>query len=276
MRSYSLTKVPHFIKRLPVYWNMFSSDRVRWKLGLPHDSICINDDVQFLPGRDSQAFAIFQSMAFERRGRSELNDFLKLAEGCSSFLDLGASGGFFSAVFAVSRIGPTTVISVEPDPIAFAALTSAANRNARAGLEWQVANVGVGASEGTIPVTTEGYGFSIMPNYPTPRAMTVYPLAQICGNHRPDLIKIDIESMEHEVVTSNIDFLSDLKARIHLELHSPLIASRGLDPLDVIGALLESGYRQRGTKGGSKPDLLRLCPTHEIIHLELEHAQGRG
>lgn len=263
--------LPHFLFRLPVYWRQFHSDRLRWKQGLCHNHICLTDDISFHPGSDSLAFGIFMTMAFERRGYIELKRFLNLAEGCSSLLDVGASGGFFSALFASSRKGKTSVLSVEPDPISFAALKSVREHNLRTDLEWACENCGVGARDETIQVSTEGYGFSIAEAGNMRSTMKVVPLQDLCVDHavRPDLMKFDVETMEYEIITESIKFIGDTRARIHLELHSPGIKKRKLDHRDVPTALYDIGYRPFGRRTIDKDALLKLCPPDRIVHLEL-------
>src|SRR5687768_6577237 len=85
----------------------------------------------------------------------------------------------------------------------------------------------------------------------------------------PDFIKIDIESYEYEVLVSSIDFLDEFKPRLHLEVHSPQLRKRGLDPGHLLRRLGALGYRVHGRSGRKRSELTILLREREIQHFDL-------
>jgi hypothetical protein len=80
----------------------------------------------------------------------------------------------------------------------------------------------------------------------------VFTLQSVCEKYAivPDLIKLDIESFEHEVLLSSTEFLRRTKPRIHLELHLGMIRDRGLDARAGMRTLFDLGYRERSLGTG--------------------------
>lgn len=263
--------VLHFAARLPVYWRRFASERRKWNRALLGDTLCPAEDIAIRAPDHAIAHEVFEAMVFENAGAVELRDFLELAGDCTSFVDLGASGGFFSAVFACSRRGAATVLSVEPDPVSVRVLESVRGKNARAGIDWKIAAVGVAATEGRIAVMADDahYGVSVMQGNQKAGEVPVMPLARLCSEQQvtPDLIKIDIESMEYEVVLSSLDFLKQHRPRLHLELHSPFLVKQGRDPKEVMAALFALGYRFRYAL--TPADFLADFDPTQILRLDL-------
>ncbi|MEJ1972686.1 MAG: FkbM family methyltransferase [Lacunisphaera sp.] len=263
--------VLHFAARLPVYWRRFASERRKWNRALLGDTLCPAENIAIRTPDHAIAHEVFESMVFETAGAVELREFLGLADGCASFVDLGASGGFFSAVFACSRPGSATVLSVEPDPVSVRVLDSVRSKNTRAGIDWKIAAVGVAAMAGRIAVMADDahYGVSVMQGNQKAGEVPVVPLARLCAEQQisPDLIKIDIESMEYEVVLSSLDFLKLHRPRLHLELHSPFLVKQGRDPKEIMTALFKLGYRFRHAT--TPADFLAGFDPDKILRLDL-------
>jgi FkbM family methyltransferase len=200
-------------------------------------------------------------MAFCAENRRELKEFLKLSVGCRSFMDVGASGGFFSVLFAASRSETSTILSVEPDPTAREVLSDLSTRNARKIVNWQIDARGVMDDTRNVLFVSSGYGAEVMSKLALHNALNnasannlqsnileipCTTLTNIISDHytQPDLIKIDIESFEYELIQSSLDMLKRWRPRIMLELHVALLRARGRDPEVLLASLASIGYRR--------------------------------
>jgi hypothetical protein len=67
----------------------------------------------------------------------------------------------------------------------------------------------------------------------------------------------------------SIDFLSEFKPRLHLELHSPQLRKRGLDAADLLQRLEALGYRPHGQSSRRRTPLPMLLRAYEIQHFDL-------
>lgn len=250
-----------FLSRLPMYRRMDNSAQACASAQLPHGVILVSPGIQIRLPDHAIANSVFQSMAFSDAGQDELKHFLQLAAGCTSLVDLGASGGFFSAVFARSR-AESSILSVELDRISLTVLEQTRDRNSGPNCKWEIDRRGVGAENGLIPVISSGYGagvvaheeaevrqYSFMNNF---AAVTydaeVTTLETICAHHafRPDIIKIDIESMEYEVVFASSEYLAETRPRLAFELHSDKLRARGKSPEELLFQLGRIGYKVTG------------------------------
>ncbi len=129
----SLFRKARFLKRLSIYYRMETSDLIQRDMNAGVDCIFLNRSLRLRLPDDALAHNVFRSMAFEAE---EWRSFLKLASGCRAFVDIGASGGFFSALFAASRQEPVQILSIEPDPPSRIALANVRDRNMCANTEW--------------------------------------------------------------------------------------------------------------------------------------------
>src|SRR5208283_447774 len=191
----------HFAVRAPVYYRRLLSERQMWRGRRLGDTIFPLPNVEIRCPDHAIAHSIFESHAYESETNAELKGFVRLSEGCSSLLDLGASGGFFSALFVASRQDPCRVASVEPDPNSIPALQSCRTKNLRKGVLWDIREVAVGGrEEGTLKFGSEvnGYGLSLVRTEGKMTPVNVVPFQGLCEGlgFVPDLIKSDIESME--------------------------------------------------------------------------------
>lgn len=272
-RMKSALATAHFVWRLPVYWRLFQSQRLRWASHLPYDVLFFDKETHFRGPDLTIGHEIFESMMFESSGRSEANSFLKLAKGCSKFVDLGASGGFFSALFAATRES-CEILSVEPDPPSYAALQSTRDKNVRRGVRWDCDNRGAGAEAGSTRVHLSGYGLSITTTgieTPSTFEMRTATLETLCKEHeiQPDLIKFDVESMEYEIIGQSVEWLREHRPRLHLELHTPILRSRGLDENEILVTLDNIGYRLLDADHHSLASLRKQVFASKITRLDL-------
>src|SRR6266705_518942 len=127
-----------FVGRLAYYLRYDQSRQFCRRLGLGHGYIGIDGTTYFQCPANPVAYSVFQDMAFSEQGHQELKEFLALSAGCSRFVDVGASGGFFSVLFATSRRDVSTVLSIEPDPGAREVLVDLRDKNARGIVKWEI------------------------------------------------------------------------------------------------------------------------------------------
>ena len=249
-----------FMREIRYYFREAQSRRISRSLGLGHAYIAIDKTIYFQCPSSPVAFSVFRDMAFSNEGRREIKEFLALSTGCRSFVDLGASGGFFSVLFAASRIQASKIISVEPDPTARQVLADLIARNARQTVVWKIDGRAVMDQTSTTLFISSGYGAEVISAAASENAnrcakennlraqtfaVQCTTLSTILRDHnvQPDLIKVDIESFEYELITSSLDILGCWRPRIMLELHLDLLRTRGHNPELLLASLASLGYR---------------------------------
>ena len=268
-RAYWWLRLAH---RLPVYRRVERSWQLRMQRRLPIGAICLDDESHIVAPDNLLCYSIFVMMTTEADCYKELQGFRRLAEGCTRMWDIGASAGYFSAVFARLCSLPAMVASVEPESKSFALLEETRRRNFRNGLDWTLFKCGVAGSDrlvrfkpasslGTVIDEARRDGVEIP-------CLTLRSFGQRTG-FMPDVIKIDIKSYEYEVVMSALDFLSEVKPRLHLELHSPQLRERGLDPGELLRCLDDLGYRTWGKQNGRRRKLTTLLHEYEVQRFDL-------
>lgn len=234
-----------FVRRLPSYWRLDRSNalRIRHRIGgLPH---YITKDIYVLSPESVTAFIDWQIHGVEiNESSAEVTDFLELSKGCRALVDIGAQTGFMSALFARSRSGAGQILSVEPDPQVLPILRRAMELNCRTEIDWKVAATAVSDSSGrlTLPVSNSLYESrekKIEIDVP------VTTLTEILSNlnWQPDIIKIDVESFEHELICSSLDLIDRLKPKLQLEVHWKMLEQRGRNAKDFLAPLEAFGYR---------------------------------
>jgi FkbM family methyltransferase len=257
----NLFEISRFVRQLPYYFSDYRSRHICSKLGRGHGYIAINNGVFFQCPSNPIAHSVFRDMAFCSQNRRETKEFLMLSAGCCNFVDIGASGGFFSVLFAASRTEASTILSIEPDHGACQALADLCERNQRKTVKWKIDVRGVMDETCSARFVSSGYGAELMGVRALQNARrraaennlvgTIFEvqcakLEDILSEHRiqPDLIKIDIESFEFELVQSSLDILHRWRPRIMLELHVALLRARGRDPELLLTSLDSIGYRR--------------------------------
>ncbi|HYT67006.1 MAG TPA: FkbM family methyltransferase [Vicinamibacterales bacterium] len=171
----------------------------------------------------------------------------------SAAVDAGANWGYFTLVAAAAVGDRGRVISLEPDPRQYEALTRNVALNGFA----HVQSMQMAAAAGTGHMTLVGYA-----DTDANRGITsIATSAGSQGNRRfdvpasslddltgalpsIDIVKIDVEGAEDLVIAGMRDGLASRRYRsVLLELHPSLLQARGVDPHSCIRALLDHGYR---------------------------------
>ena len=208
------------------------------------------------------ASSIFSSMVVVDCG--EWRSFLETAQGCSNLVDLGASAGFFSALFAATRESSARILSVEFDKNVLPVLEQTRTLNLKPGINWIIDSRGVSDVHNFLGVVSSGFGAEVEDEYsrvsahhsaqsnrmqPEEYEVEVDQLSSICGSYdfAPDLLKIDVEGYEFEVILSSQEILNKYKPKIHLELHLDLLRRRGKELRDILSLLDKVGYRLPGS-----------------------------
>ena len=252
-----------FVKRLPVYWRQDQNFVRAWAGGYGFGKIYLDDQHFMSLPSHRLAAPIFQHMTFEPEGAKELTEFLSLASNVTRFVDVGASGGYFSAVFAVTRDAPYSILSIEVDPDSLIVLDEMRALNGTAQGKWLIDPRGVADRQAELVIQRSGYR-AIVSQAPSVGEDTsvakLNTLKAICDDHGmvPELVKMDIEGYELEAVTGSREFLTKHRPKLWVELHFDHIRDRGEDPMQLVRALDEIGYR--GMRDGRKPSEMFPAP----------------
>jgi FkbM family methyltransferase len=201
---------------------------------------------------DALVNSIWRFHFFSRGGRSELKEFLKYSNGLKTLIDIGASAGIFSALFANTRVN-SKIISVEPDLKSYDLLQQTIRLNSTKNPEWNSIRAVMSEHEGFKDFSSSGFGGIISTSVNSERVIShsIKSLVKEVAVN-PELIKIDIESWEYEVLISSLDWLAHFKPRIFLELHWRLLEQRNLSPGKLLWNLGKIGYKWRGSEELSK------------------------
>lgn len=283
-------RVARFASRLPVYFAADLAYQRSMEKRLGHGNLAITDDISIFLPSDRVASSVFRSMLFEAAERQEWQDFLELARPCRTFVDVGASGGFFSMLFAASRPSHLqgAVLSIEPDQACRRVLEELRTLHGRPGLNWTIDACAVGAEPGTMSFASSGFGGELVSASRDNRAqleelasmnglsskvttVEVSTLDRICERNGivPDLIKMDIESYEHEVLHASIGFLRKTLPRLHLELHCEYLRGRSVDPSATLTLLRDAGYRPYRGDATTWDDLSDRARSEFVLRIDL-------
>lgn len=141
----------------------------------------------------------------------------RIAPG-GTIVDVGANTGNHTAFF--SRFAnPKRVIPVEPAPHAILALTRTVAENSLGNVDLSRLGVGAGAGRGTYDLElSEGGGLGATQLKPREDgAVQVYPLDELI-DERVAFIKIDVESMEMQVLEGAKTLISQYRPSIFIEI----------------------------------------------------------
>lgn len=178
----------------------------------------------------------------------------------SIFVDVGANDGYFT-VLGGSLVGPGgRVIAVEPQ----ARLQAVLARNLQLNRLDNVSlyPVAISDSEGTAvlhlspDLNTGSTGLTRRTCYKVARQpVRMVTLTRVLSDARVeqvDLMKMDIEGFEYEAVFGSRELFATGRIRaVALELHPDQMRDRGRDPVELVGFLRDSGYREDCTFGNT-------------------------
>lgn len=166
------------------------------------------------------------------------------------FLDLGCHFGLFS--FAVARhCGPgSRCVAVDPSGLACDMVRRIRDRNGW-GEQIEVLQAAAGDRLGEMELVDAGApaaGYFVPPRDQPAADRTRVPMITVDeltrrAGRMPSVVKIDVESYEHEVLHGATRTLEAPGVVWCLELHNEFMRMRGVDPSDVLGTLAAHGYR---------------------------------
>ena len=237
-----------FVKRLPSYWRVDRSNALRVRERMPGLPLYVTRSISVIPAESITAHLNWKYHGVEVNESSrEAMDFLRLTENRVALVDIGAQTGFMSALFARTRRGPAQILSVEPDPQVLPLLRRASVLNGASTTDWRILPVAVSNSTGrmTMPVSNWLYErpreAEVAKEIEVNSMMLVDLLKTI--EWQPDIIKIDVESFEHEILRSSLALFEHLKPALQLEVHWAMLAARDRQALDFLAPLADMGYR---------------------------------
>lgn len=144
---------------------------------------------------------------------TEMDMFIKYAKGRKCFVDAGALWGIFSLVF--NAINPKEqILAFEPSGEAYAKLRD----NCKPFDNIHCLDVALSDENGVIRMNEE-WEHLVYDKEGSKEIVCVKFDSWCNGRWKPDIIKIDVESMELEVMNGMVEALTTLKPVIFLETH---------------------------------------------------------
>lgn len=281
LRSAMRTTIPFpvwqtlgFLKRIPSYWRLDRSEALRIRNRTPGLPLYLSNGLKVFPPESVTAYLNWQHHGLEvNESSTEAKEFLELSEGRTALIDIGAQTGFMSALFARSRFRPSRIFSVEPDPQVLHLLRRAIALNTDDHIDWTIAATAISDVSGhmVMPVSNRLHEQAAK----VPRVSEIeVPVTTLAGlfdtiDWKPDIIKIDVESFEHEVLCSSLELLDCLKPALQLEVHWQMLAERERDPFDFLRALCSIGYRGLRPAYRNMNKWIRASRTESVSRLSL-------
>ena len=237
-----------FVKRIPSYWRMDRSEALRVRNRTPGLPLYIKNGVTVFPPESVTAYLNWQHHGIEVNESSlEAREFLELSKGRTALIDIGAQTGFMSALFARSRSSACRILSVEPDPQVLPLLERAVTLNSGPQTEWRILNEAVSDISGRLimPISNRLHENAMKAIKASEIDVPVTTLPDLLRkiDWRPDIMKIDVESFEHEIICSSLSVIEQIKPALQLEVHWQMLEKRGRNPSDFLAPLASMGYR---------------------------------
>jgi FkbM family methyltransferase len=260
---------------MPVYWRLDRSESLRVRNGIEGLPLFVTPEAVVMIPESITAYLNWRTHGIEDpMSSAETQDFLELSQGKNAFIDVGAQTGFMSALFARTRTGPTNILSLEPDPQVHTVLNRARELNCLPETHWSILHEAVSNVSGilTMPISNSlhesGKGRSEFGKLIEVPSRTLTELAH-AQKWLPDLIKIDVESFEHEVLTTSLEFIAKVKPALQLEVHWEMLRQRGLDTGQFLKPLADMGYRGIRNKYRGMDEWERARISEDVSRLAL-------
>ena len=191
---------------------------------------------------DSTVSGVRSHWVVPGQSMKELDAFKRVAPGHSTFLDIGAGAGIFSAAFCA--LTDRHAYAFEPSPTMFERLTALADLNP--GFEITPFKIGLGAVAGTQLVQLhDGLFRGVRSAEANTETMSVETLDHFVGRHEltPDFVKIDVDGMELEVLRGGAETFSGSVDVMMLEVHPRILMRAGEAVADIQVLLDGFGFR---------------------------------
>jgi FkbM family methyltransferase len=237
-----------FLTRIPSYWRVDRSEALRIRNRTPGLPLYVSNRLKVFPPESITAYLNWQHHGIEFNESSiEAKEFLDLSSSRSALIDIGAQTGFMSALFARSRTRPSRILSVEPDPQVLPLLQRAIALNTDDHIDWTLAATALSDISGkmVMPVSNRLHEQAAKVPRVADIEVQVATLSDLLEtiDWQPDIIKIDVESFEHEILCSSLGVLDRMKPALQLEIHWQMLRDREKNPFDFLSALDAMGYR---------------------------------
>jgi FkbM family methyltransferase len=245
---FSAWQTAGFVKRLGNYWRLDRSEALRIRQGQSGLLLYVTPKIKVFPPESLTTYLQWQYHGVQSNESSaEVADFLELSKDCKALVDIGAQTGFMSALFARSRAFPCHILSVEPDPQALPLLKRAIALNGGPPTDWTIAPTAISNAAGRLvmPITNQFYELTEDVSRGASVDVPATTLAELLAglDWRPDIVKIDVESFEHEIIGSSLALIERLKPALQLEIHWQMLKDRGRNAGDFLAPLSSFGYR---------------------------------
>jgi FkbM family methyltransferase len=199
---------------------------------------------------------------------SEFDNFLKVSESCSAFLDIGACHGVFSVAMALHR-PDSRVLAVEPSAIACDVLGANILLNRLTNIA--VERVACGSSHGSLQMRVNWHHLeAVAPEVSGPAhddlvSVPMETVDDLCRRRdfRPDLIKIDVEGFEFPVLAGSANVLRTHRPQLLLEIHPLRLKELGATVEGLFQLARSFGYTLIDSQG--RPLSARLLVAREQV-----------
>jgi FkbM family methyltransferase len=244
---------PTKVTRLARQWRLRALHERR-NAGCGPDEIVLRDGITLRIHPESRpTFDVFCYWSPE--GVDELDSFIDGTTDKLRLLDVGASHGVFSLVFA-ARHPAKEALAVEASPIAFATLLYNVHKNGAKNIT--AAECALSSDSGTLRMHYYGE-YAVAGGGTAEQALPVTSQTGdgLCSAHsfEPDVIKVDVEGHEVRVLQGLRETIERNKPLLFLEVHPAMIhASEGNARIaDLVDVLLELGYQAAELRGEVVP-----------------------
>jgi FkbM family methyltransferase len=194
----------------------------------------------------------------------ELDQFLQLATGRATLLDIGALHGLFSLAFTANHPS-RQALAVEASPIAFAKLLY--NIHANPSCRINAEEVALSDHCGKLSMVYE-WEHAVANPIEAGRSLSVPATTgnELCArkNFTPDVIKIDVEGYELSVLRGLSTILENHKPLIFIEVHPSRLRSQGLAANEVYELLARHGYSLHPDSQGDTPAPLESANQRDL------------
>ncbi|WP_041319803.1 FkbM family methyltransferase [Hyphomicrobium denitrificans] len=245
---FALWQTLGFVKRIPSYWRLDRSEALRIRNRTPGLPLYVKNGLTVFPPESVTAYLNWQHHGIEINESSvEAREFLELSKNRMALIDIGAQTGFMSALFARSRPHACHILSVEPDPQVLPLLERAIALNTGPHIDWKIMAVAVSDMSGRLimPISNRLHEHAMKAFKASDVDVPVTTLSDLLTtiDWQPDIMKIDVESFEHEVLCSSLLVIERLKPALQLEVHWQMLERRGRNAIDFLEPLASIGYR---------------------------------
>lgn len=277
MLPFPVWQTAGFVTRVPSYWRLDRSEALRVRNAIPGLPLHVTSDIHVFAPETITAFRCWQYHGVEVNDSSaEVADFLELTKDRHALIDIGAQTGFISALFARASHAPRHILSVEPDQRVVPMLERAVVLNKSDDCDWTVEAAAISDHSGIMSMPSfnrvyengEDNDHASNVSFEV-RVMTLRDLlAEL--SWKPDIIKIDVESFEHEILCSSLDLVERIRPALQLEVHWQMLAARNKDARDFLKPLADMGYRGIRRRYGNFDKWLRAGRSEPVSRLALK------